>query len=94
VFRAHWVEGGRIDDPELLVRLGAACGADADELRAALTDGAYRDAVLRDEREAAGLGIHGVPKLAIEDVLLPAGFRPPEELGRAIDEVLGAPTRR
>jgi predicted DsbA family dithiol-disulfide isomerase len=88
VFRAHWVEGGRIDDPELLVRLAAACGADAEAFRAALTDGTYRDAVLGDEREAARLGIRGVPAYAIEDALVPAGFLPAAELSRMIDEVL------
>lgn len=85
VFRAHWLEDAAIDDAEVLTRLAEKKGANPSEFREALDQHLHRDGVLDDERDAAGLGIRGVPAQRIAGRFLPAGFHPRPELQRAID---------
>jgi predicted DsbA family dithiol-disulfide isomerase len=61
LMRAYFTEGEAIGDPEVLVRLAADAGLDAEEARAVLAGDDYADAVREDEHMAARLGIHGVP---------------------------------
>ena len=59
---AHFVEGRDLQDPETVVAVATAAGADEAEVRRVLADPtAYADAVLEDRREAAALGAEGVP---------------------------------
>ena len=80
VYRAHWVEGRDIGDPEVLVELLATVGLDGDRARAALSDPIYEERVLADEREARERGIRGVPQVVMNGRLLPAGALPTEAL--------------
>ena len=63
---AYFTEGEAVGDRETLVRLAAEAGLDPDEVRAALEDQRYAGAVRRDEAEAAGLGISGVPFFVVD----------------------------
>lgn len=54
---------GRVDD---LVDLAAEVGLDADEVRRSLLANEYLDAVRADQRQAAELGIRGVPFFVLD----------------------------
>ena len=80
LLRAHFSEGAVLGDQEVLVRLAAEVGLDADESRAALRDTAYADAVRADEAEAAALGIRGVPFFVVDRRYGVSGAQPAEQL--------------
>jgi predicted DsbA family dithiol-disulfide isomerase len=61
LYRAYFTEQRSIFDRPALVELAADAGLDRDEIRAALDSDAYADAVAEDLREAAALGVRGVP---------------------------------
>ncbi len=60
-FRAYLCEGEPIGAPEALVRLAAETGLDPELARATLATDAHASDVRADERQAAEIGIHGVP---------------------------------
>lgn len=64
--QGHWTEGEAIGDPEVLVRLASEGGLAPEEVRAALTEDRYLDAVRSDEAEAVALGASGVPFYVID----------------------------
>lgn len=66
LFRAHFEEGEVLDDLDTLIRIAAAAGMDAEQVRAALagddpTGEAAAEAVRADLAEARELGVSGVP---------------------------------
>jgi predicted DsbA family dithiol-disulfide isomerase len=61
LLRAQLVEGELLEDPDTLVRLAVEVGVPEDAAQAVVTGDAFADAVRADLREAAGLGISGVP---------------------------------
>lgn len=61
LFAAHFSQGERISDPEVLVRLAAQAGLDAEAARAAAAS-PVRDAEVREDRiTAMRSGVQGVP---------------------------------
>lgn len=66
LFRAYFTEAEPIGQPDALVRLAAEAGLDAAEAEAVLDGEAYTDQVRADQREAAELGIEGVPFFVID----------------------------
>jgi predicted DsbA family dithiol-disulfide isomerase len=80
LLRAYFTEGEAVGDREVLVRLAAEAGLDADEVRAALTEQRYADAVRADEADAAALGISGVPFFVVDRKYGVSGAQPPEQL--------------
>lgn len=83
--RAYMTESERLGDPETLVRLGAEAGLDQDEVRSALTSGAYADDVRADEEEAREIGINGVPFFVIGGKVAVSGAQPASTLLSAIE---------
>ena len=65
LFTAFFEDGKDLGDLEVLAGIGTQAGLDPDEVRAALQQGTYRERVLQDQREAAALGIHGVPAMLV-----------------------------
>jgi predicted DsbA family dithiol-disulfide isomerase len=65
LFRAFFQEGKNIDDLDVLMDLGVRAGLERAEVLQALQAGRYRGQVLEDERQAAQLGLHGVPALLV-----------------------------
>ncbi len=61
LFRAFFERGEDIGEVEVLVELAGALGLDGSRLRAALENKGFEPGVLADEREAAELGVSGVP---------------------------------
>ena len=61
LLRGYFSEGRTLTDAETLVELAADAGLDPAAARAALADDGIADEVRDDEREAAAIGITGVP---------------------------------
>jgi predicted DsbA family dithiol-disulfide isomerase len=80
----YFTEGADVDDVETLAALGAEIGLDGDEVRAALAEQRYADAVRADEAEASGLGISAVPFFVFDRTYGVSGAQSPD----AILEVL------
>lgn len=61
VMHAYFTDGKNIDDPATLVELGEIIGLDPTELKKALENNTYSNAVKNDIQEAQQLGVRGVP---------------------------------
>jgi len=80
VFRAFFERGEDIGDTEVLLRLAAESGLDASGLRAALEAREFEPGVVADEREAAELGVSGVPAFVADGRLALSGVQTLEGL--------------
>jgi predicted DsbA family dithiol-disulfide isomerase len=80
LLRAYFTEGEPIGDRETLVRLGAEAGLDAGEVRTALAEQRYAEAVRADEAQAAAFGISGVPFFVLERKYGVNGAQPADQL--------------
>lgn len=76
VLRAYFTEGAEISDHEVLVRLLADVGVDADAARAALAGDAFADAVRADAARARALGATGVPFFVFDQRYGVSGAQP------------------
>lgn len=85
LFRATFTEGEPIAYRETLVRLAGEVGLDADAARTVLLGDAYADAVRGDERQAATLGIRGVPFFILDGKYGVSGAQPADVLKAALD---------
>jgi predicted DsbA family dithiol-disulfide isomerase len=65
LFKAFFEQGQDLEDPEVLAAVAAGAGLDRDEVHNALRTGTYRAKVLEDQRQAAQLGIQGVPAMVV-----------------------------
>ena len=81
---AYFLEGRAIGDRETLVELAAELGIDRERARAALEAGEFADDVRADEREAAELGINGVPFFVINRRYGVSGAQAPETMLKAL----------
>ena len=81
---AYFSEGEAIGDPDTLVRLAADLGLDPDEARGVLEGDAYATAVRADERDAAQLGVTGVPFFVLDRRYGISGAQPAEMIGEAL----------
>ena len=61
LYAAEFAEGKALDDPLVLLRLGADAGVDERRLAAVLASDEFLDEVRADERAAADLGVSAVP---------------------------------
>ena len=82
---AYFSEGRAIGDRDTLVDLAAEVGVDRDRAAEVLSGDEFTDRVRRDEREAAQLGISGVPFFAIDRRYGISGAQPPELLLQALN---------
>ena len=91
LLRAYLTEGEPIGEREILARLSADVGLDADEVRAMLDGDDQSAAVRADEEEAHQLGIHAVPFFVLGGRYGLSGAQPVEVLQRALAKVLEEP---
>lgn len=89
LFRAYFTEGASLGEIDVLVRLGADAGLDADAVRKALEGGEFADAVRADEDRAKAFGITGVPFFAIDERYGISGAQPPEVILAALQQAWG-----
>ena len=80
LLRAYFSEGEAVGDRDVLVRLAAEAGLDADEVRAALVEQRFASAGRADEAEATALGIRGVPFFVVDRKYGMSGAQPAEQL--------------
>lgn len=81
---AYFMEGRAIGDRDTLVDLAVAVGIDGERARAMLDSDEYDEAVRADEREAAELGITGVPFFVINRRYGVSGAQPAEVMLEAL----------
>lgn len=89
LFRAYFSDGENVSDRDVLVRLAAGVGLDADEARRVLADGEYADEVRAQEHHYQQAGINSVPATIVNNLHLIPGGQPPEVFERALREIAG-----
>ena len=93
LFRAQFVEGAVLDDPDTLVRLATEVGVTEDAARQVAEGDAYTADVAGDIREARMLGVSGVPFFAIDRRFGISGAQPTELFASALDQAREAATQ-
>ena len=86
LFRAQFVEGGILDDPDTLVRLAAEVGVPTEIARRVAETDEYTAEVADDIREAHRLGVSGVPFFAIDRRFGISGAQPTELFREALEQ--------
>ncbi len=61
LFKAYFTESKNVDDVAVLLELGKEIGLNTEELKTALENGIFVDAVRKDIAEAQQIGVRGVP---------------------------------
>jgi predicted DsbA family dithiol-disulfide isomerase len=85
IFRAHFIEGLDIGNPEILAAIAATQGLDTQVTLAFLNSGEGTEFVHAENLHAHRLGINGVPCFLIDGDQAIAGAQEPEVLERLID---------
>lgn len=94
LFRAYLTEGEAIGEPEVLVRLAAEAGLDAEEARSVLATDRYASEVREEEAAAGTIGIRGVPFFLFDGALAVSGAQPSEVILRALEQGWASATDR
>ncbi len=87
LFAAYYTEGQDIGDAEVLARLAAEVGLDAETARQALQAGTYAAAVREDEQQAQQLQIRGVPFFVFDEKYAVSGAQPSEVFADVLMQV-------
>lgn len=85
LFRAYLGEGEPIGDHATLARLAGDVGLDVDEAAGVLASDAHAREVRADEREAASLGVSGVPFFALAGCYGVSGAQPVDALLQVLE---------
>lgn len=88
LFRGYFEEGAVIVDTDVLARLGARAGLDADSLRTYLESDEDRELVLAMDMQARQAGIGGVPFFIFNRKVAVSGAHEPETLVAAMKQAL------
>lgn len=89
LYRGHFSGRRNIFDRAELTAVVAEAGLDRAEVDAVLGSDRYADAVRADEREAATLGIRGVPYLVLDGRLGVSGAQPTDTFRAALEQAWG-----
>ena len=90
LFRAYFVDGRNIGNPEVLVELAGQAGLPADEARKVLEERSFSPAVDRDWARSRELGVTGVPTF-VTGRFGAVGAQPYEEMERLVRHVGAVP---
>lgn len=88
LFAAYFANGEDLGDDDTLVRIAAAHGVPETEAREVLRSGRYDLDVQQSQREAARLGIRGVPFLVLDGQYGVSGAQPVPVFAEALARVL------
>lgn len=80
VFSAHFEHGADVSDHATLAELAGSAGLDTDAALAMLASGDLADEVTADLAAAAGMDIHAVPTMVVDQRLMIPGAQEPETL--------------
>jgi predicted DsbA family dithiol-disulfide isomerase len=89
LFRAYFHEGRHVGERAVLVDVAAEAGLDRAWAEAQLAGDARAADVAQSQREAARLGIQGVPFVVLDDRLGVSGAQPVDVFERALLAALG-----
>ena len=85
---AYWSEATDIGEPDVLRRLAAEVGVDAEDVEHVIADpAAYLDVVEGSTREAFSIGINAVPAFVLDRRLIVLGAQPLEVFRRAFAQL-------
>lgn len=87
LYEAYFSKGEHVGDREVLAGLAEEIGLDRKEAAEALDGSAFTEEVRADEKEAARLGIRGVPYFVINRKYAVSGAQPPEVFLQALEKV-------
>lgn len=90
IFRAFFERGEDIGDVDVLMALAQELGLDSHSLRQALISHELAASVVAEEREAARLGVSGVPAFIANRKAALSGVQPVENLRKLIESVRSA----
>ena len=84
--QAYFGQARQVFDRDVIIEIGKAAGLDEAAVAEVLDGDAYADAVRQDEREAAELGISGVPFYVFDMALGVSGAQPTDTFSAALDQ--------
>jgi len=84
--QAYFGQARQVFDRDVIIEIGKAAGLDEAAVAEVLDGDAYADAVRQDEREAAELGISGVPFYVFDMALGVSGAQPGGTFSAALDQ--------
>ena len=87
IFRAFFERGEDIGDVDVLVALASKLKLDGDSLRQSIISHEFAESVIADEREAARLGVRGVPAFIANRKAALSGVQPAENLMKLVESV-------
>lgn len=87
LFRAHFVEGRNLADPQTLIAAAAAGGIAAERVTALLAGDEGLPEVQAQLAQAQALGIQSVPTFVVNDRYAIQGAQPPESFAQALRQI-------
>jgi predicted DsbA family dithiol-disulfide isomerase len=87
LFKAHWEGGGRLEDVDDLVRIGAGVGLDETELRKAIEEDRYAAVIDDNRHEAESVGINAIPAHIFGRRYLVLGAQPYDAFKEVLDRL-------
>ena len=87
LFKAHFTDHENLMDQDVLVRVATEVGLDGDDLRAALAEGQYRQAVDEGIDHSYAIGVTGIPTFILNDQYAVVGAQPYEVFERVMAEM-------
>jgi len=89
LFRAYFTEGRDPSNHDVLASVAASVGLNEQRARQILASDEFGREVRERERFYAGLGIHAVPSVIVDDRHLIQGGQPPEVFEQALRQLAG-----
>jgi protein disulfide-isomerase len=89
LFRAYFTEGKDFGDFDTLISIGKEIGIPEEDVKSALVSGLYAEKVEQDIREAAEIGVQGVPFFVFDRKYAVSGAQPPEYFLQALNQSYG-----
>lgn len=86
LFKAYFVDGEFIGDPDVLVAIATECGLDADATRAVLSERATLDQIAALDVNVRQQGVSGVPYFIFNGKVALSGAQPPDMLLAAMEK--------
>jgi len=87
LFKAHWEGGGRLEDIDDLVRIGAGVGLDSTELRKAIEEDRYAALIDDNRHDAESVGINAIPAHIFGRRYLVLGAQPYDAFKQVLDRL-------
>ncbi|WP_422505669.1 DsbA family oxidoreductase [Stenotrophomonas sp. GZD-301] len=87
LFRAHFVHGRNLADPQTLIEAAAAGGIAADRVTALLAGDEGLEEIQAQLAQAHAVGIQSVPTFVINDRYALQGAQPPEAFAEALRQI-------